>query len=345
MTFSILKRTKLWFAISGVFMLASILCLIIFGLRPGVDFTGGSLLEVRFVQVPEIASLRTTLANLGYTDPSVQTAGETDVLFRLENLSEEEHQTLLTALKEQYGQVDELRFDSIGPVIGKELRNRSLIGVLILLILIGLYVTWSFRKVGKPVAPWKYGVLTLVTAFHDMIIPLGVFAVLGHYLVIGLYVTWSFRKVGKPVAPWKYGVLTLVTAFHDMIIPLGVFAVLGHYLGWEVGTGFVAAILTVLGYSINDTIVVFDRTRENLLHKTHESLEVILEKSLHETLGRSLTTGIATLLTLFAIFLWGGSTTQPFALALIIGILAGTYSSIFFASPLLVVWQKYQSRE
>src|SRR3989338_7571146 len=297
MTFSILKRTKLWFAISGVFMLASILCLIIFGLRPGVDFTGGSLLEVRFVQVPEIASLRTTLANLGYTDPSVQTAGETDVLFRLENLSEEEHQTLLTALKEQYGQVDELRFDSIGPVIGKELRNRSLIGVLILLILIGLYVTWSFRK------------------------------------------------VGKPVAPWKYGVLTLVTAFHDMIIPLGVFAVLGHYLGWEVGTGFVAAILTVLGYSINDTIVVFDRTRENLLHKTHESLEVILEKSLHETLGRSLTTGIATLLTLFAIFLWGGSTTQPFALALIIGILAGTYSSIFFASPLLVVWQKYQSRE
>ena len=182
MTFSILKRTKLWFAISGVFMLASILCLIIFGLRPGVDFTGGSLLEVRFVQVPEIASLRTTLANLGYTDPSVQTAGETDVLFRLENLSEEEHQTLLTALKEQYGQVDELRFDSIGPVIGKELRNRSLIGVLILLILIGLYVTWSFRKVGKPVAPWKYGVLTLVTAFHDMIIPLGVFAVLGHYL-------------------------------------------------------------------------------------------------------------------------------------------------------------------
>ena len=297
MTFSILKRTKLWFAISGVFMLASILCLIIFGLRPGVDFTGGSLLEVRFVQVPEIASLRTTLANLGYTDPSVQTAGETDVLFRLENLSEEEHQTLLTALKEQYGQVDELRFDSIGPVIGKELRNRSLIGVLILLILIGLYVTWSFRK------------------------------------------------VGKPVAPWKYGVLTLVTAFHDMIIPLGVFAVLGHYLGWEVGTGFVAAILTVLGYSINDTIVVFDRTRENLLHKTHESLEVILEKSLHETLGRSLTTGIATLLTLFAIFFWGGSTTQPFALALIIGILAGTYSSIFFASPLLVVWQKYQSRE
>jgi len=296
MTFSILKRTKIWFAISGLFMAASILCLVIFGLRPGVDFTGGSLLEVRFGQVPEIASLRSTLAGLGYSDPAVQTAGESDVLFRLENLSEEEHQVLLTTLKEQYGQVDELRFDSIGPSVGKDLRQKTSLGVVITLVLIGVYVAIAFRKVSDPVPSWKY----------------------------------SF--------------LTVLVAFHDVIVPIGVFACLGKFFGWQIDTSFVAAVLTILGYSINDTIVVFDRTRENLLRSEEKPFEQVVEESIHQTLTRSFNTGLASLLTLLAISIWGGDTTRPFAVALILGIVVGTYSSIFLASPLLVTWEKWGKR-
>ncbi|MBI4599138.1 protein translocase subunit SecF [Candidatus Uhrbacteria bacterium] len=294
----ILSRRKLWFALSGALIAASLACTAIFGLNFGIDFTGGSLVEVRFENPPSVDALRQTLQDAGYGYVTVQTTQGTDALMRLEHLDEAGHQALLETLRTAHGSVDELRFDSIGPSIGAELRRNAVISV----------------------------VLTLV--------------------LIGIYVAWAFRKVSEPVASWKYAVLTVLTAFHDVIIPVGVFAVLGRFFGWQVDTTFVAAVLTILGYSINDTIVVFDRTRENLTRPHHgEAFEETVERSIKETLTRSFNTGFAALLALAAISIWGGETTRPFALALIIGIAVGTYSSIFIASPLLVEFDKWTKRE
>ncbi|MBI5370272.1 protein translocase subunit SecF [Candidatus Uhrbacteria bacterium] len=293
MTISIIPHRAIWLSISGVLVLTSLILLATLGLRFGIDFTGGSLMEVNFTQPVAREQVDQVLVQAGYKEVTVQSSGQ-GYLIRLPSLSEQEHQTLLGALRAK-GELTEARFDSIGPVIGKELERTATTGVVITLVLIGLYVAWAYRK------------------------------------------------VSDPVASWKYGLLTILTAFHDVIIPLGAFALFGKLFGWEVGTAFVAAILTILGYSITDTVVVFDRTRENLLHHASQEFETTVERSIHQTLWRSLSTSITTLLALLAIFLFGGETTRPFAMALMIGIFTGTYSSIFLASPLLVVWEKRRS--
>jgi preprotein translocase subunit SecF len=296
MHMNFVENRKKWFIISGILVAGSIIVVTLLGLRLGIDFTGGSLLEVEFETTPVVSEVRTTLSAAGFTDVAVQSTGEHGVIIRTDDLTEGEHQNILTSLEENHGSVDEMRFDSIGPVIGDELRRTALMGV----------------------------ALTL--------------------LLIGLYVAWAFRKVSEPVTSWKYGALTIVAAFHDVIITLGAFSLLGHFFGWEIGTAFVAATLTILGYSINDTVVVFDRTRENLLRRAADTFEETVEMSIQETLHRSINTSVTTLLALTAIFIFGGDSTQPFALALIIGIAIGTYSSLFLASPALVEWELTKKR-
>ncbi|MBT5808442.1 protein translocase subunit SecF [Candidatus Uhrbacteria bacterium] len=288
---NIVAQRKNWFILSSVLVVGSLLVIVTLGLKFGIDFTGGSLLEVEFTESVEVDSVRTSLETAGFTDVAVQLTGEHGVIIRTEDLSEDEHQTILTALETDIGASDEMRFDSIGPVIGDELRRTALLGLLMTLVLIGLYIAWAFRK------------------------------------------------VSEPVASWKYGLLTILAAFHDVLITIGAFALLGHFFGWEIGTAFVAAMLTILGYSINDTVVVFDRTRENLLRRNADTFEETVEMSIKQTFMRSLNTSATTLLALAAIFILGGDSTRPFALALIIGIGVGTYSSLFLASPLLVQWE------
>ncbi|PJA46397.1 protein translocase subunit SecF [Candidatus Uhrbacteria bacterium CG_4_9_14_3_um_filter_50_9] len=288
----IIENRNWWFGLSATLVALSVIAIVTLGLKLGIDFTGGSLLEVEFTNDVSVDDVRSVASASGFADISIQTTGDQGVLIRTQNLSEEEHQALLSALETAVGELDELRFDSIGPVIGDELRRTALWGV----------------------------ALTL--------------------LLIALYIAWAFRKVAEPVASWKYGLLTIIAAFHDVLITVGAFAVLGHFFGWEIGTAFVAAILTILGYSINDTVVVFDRTRENLANRVRDTFEETIEVSIHQTFMRSLNTSITTLLALVAIFLFGGDSTKPFALALIIGIAVGTYSSLFLASPLLVQWEK-----
>jgi preprotein translocase subunit SecF len=290
------KYRRVWFTFSGICIFLSLASLLLFGIRPGIDFTGGSLIELEFQTMPEMSSLRSSLESMGYKDSLVQNTGTNSVLIRLSSLNEQDHQKLLTSLKQSSGELTELKFDSIGPVIGKELRNKSILAIILILIFIGIYIFWAFRK------------------------------------------------VSQPVPSWKYSVLTIISAFHDLIIPVGVFSLVGHWLGWEIGTTFVAALLTILGYSINDTIVVFDRTRENLLRNTDEPFDEIVEKSIQQTLLRSFYTTFTTLLSLFAIYFFGGETTRLFALALIIGIASGAYSS-FLASTMLVSWQKWHDRK
>jgi len=295
---NIVKLRRLWYAVSGILVLGSIFVVSVYGLKFGIDFTGGSLLSMRFDERPASVEIERSLEGIDVGSMTIQPVGETDVNIRMKMLDEETHQAVVSKLQETFSNseqgtasVTELRFDAIGPAIGAELRGKSL--------------------------------KALFVAF----------------LAILAYIAYAFRKVSAPIKNWKYGVVTLLAAVHDVIIPIGVFSVIGIFFGVEVGTTFVVAVLTVLGYSINDTIVVLDRVRENL-HKISGTFEEIVEVSLRQTIVRSLNTSITTLFAITAVYLFGGDTLKPFALALIIGIIAGTYSSIFIASPLLVSWEK-----
>jgi preprotein translocase subunit SecF len=293
MTLDVIKNSKIWFTVSGTLMVLSIVCIGSFGLNFGIDFTGGSILEVAFEEKVDIIDLRSEIENEGYI-ATVQEGEGTNMFMRFGLLTQEEHDEILGVLEAEFGAVDELRFEAVGPVIGEELRQSSVTALVVLLVLIVLYVAWAFRK------------------------------------------------VSKPVASWKYGMLTIVAALHDILIPIGAFAILGRYAGYQVDTAFVAALLTIMGYSINDTIVVFDRARENLIGNRYRdiSFEKIVNNSVVQSFARSINTSLTTLLVLLAIFLFGGTTTRSFVLALIIGILSGAYSSLFLASPLLVWWEK-----
>ncbi|MBI2609881.1 protein translocase subunit SecF [Candidatus Giovannonibacteria bacterium] len=297
---NLIRARKFTYAISIILVLASIVALSVYKLKLGIDFTGGAILEAEYDLstggFPEIQKVQEKMSSLGLGDVRVQRAGERGVIVRTRDLSEEEHQKVSTALM-QFGKAKELRFDSIGPTIGRELRNRSL---------------------------W---------------------AILGVLVMIVLYIAWAFRKVSKPVSSWFYGLFAVVALFHDILIPLGVFSILGKFKGVEIDTLFVTAILTVLGFSIHDTIVVFDRVRENLrIQNKTETFEETVGRSLSQTLTRSINTSLTVFIVLVALFFVGSESTKYFSLALIIGVISGTYSSIFIASSLLVTWNNFRSR-
>jgi len=288
---NIVSKRKIWLSISGILVLASVLSVVVFGLNFGIDFTGGSLMELSMEEQVNISEVRTMLEGLDYGEVLVQSTGDAGLIIRMPFLGEEDHQVILSLISESFGSYDELRFDSFGPIIGEELRKKSL------------------------------------------------YAIGFVFIAIILYVAWAFRKVSRFISSWKQGVITVIAALHDVIIPIGVFAILGRVFGIEVDTAFVAGLLTIMGYSVNDTIVVFDRVRENLLQGDDNFVDTV-NKSIRQTLARSINTTLTTLLALLAIFLLGGDTTKMFTLTLIIGIGIGAYSSIFLASPLLVVWEK-----
>ncbi len=296
MTFQIVAYRKLWFSLSAILAMVSVVVLVTWGLRPGIDFTGGSLMEVKFAVPPDFAALRSTLQESGYASASVQTTDGNGFLIRTETLDEPAHAAILSDLRARYGDVEELRFDSIGPMIGKELRRNAAIGIGLSLLLIGLYIAWAFRGADQYIS-------------------------------------------SKSIAA-----VSILKAVHDVLISVGIFAVFAYFFGYEVDTAFVAAVLTILGYSINDGVVVVDRTRENLKLRVSPHFDEVVELSLHQTLSRSINTSVTVFLALLAIFLLGGVTTRPFALALLIGIAVGTYSSVFIASPALVAWEARRAR-
>jgi preprotein translocase subunit SecF len=293
----LVKARKFTYLLSLVLVIGSITALLAYGLRLGIDFTGGSILEVEFLDSrPQILEIQSRINTLNLGAFLIQPTGDKGIFIRMRNLSEDEHQKLLAALS-SLGELRELRFDSIGPTIGRELRNRSI---------------WAT-------------VLVLV--------------------MIILYIAWAFRKVSRPVSSWFYGLFAVVALFHDILIPLGVFSVLGRFQGVEIDTLFVTAILTVLGFSVHDTIVVFDRVRENLKTELrNKGFEEIVGNSLKQTLVRSVNTSLTVLIVLVALYFFGPTSTKYFALTLIIGIVAGTYSSIFIASPLLVTWNNFRQK-
>lgn len=231
----------------------------------------------------------------------VTPAGERGLILKMKTIDEPTHQKVLAALRELDktagdDALTEKKFEAIGPTISAELKKKSFLAIFFVL-----------------------------------------FAII-------IYIAFAFRKVSKPVSSWKYGVSAVLALTHDVIIPCGVFAVLGHFYGVEVDTLFVTALLTVLGFSVHDTIVVFDRVRENLIKFPRESFEEVINRSVNQTAVRSVNTSLTVLLVLLATFFFGGESVKYFVLTLIIGVIFGTYSSIFVASPLLVMWNRLNKK-
>lgn len=301
MTLPIIEKRNITFGLSGILFAVSIAILLIFGLKPGIDFTGGSLIEVSFTgDRPELSEVRGTIESLNYGSVTVQPADEDAMLIKMGYLDEVQHREVLQALRSSFETEDnrvlEDRVDTIGPAVSSHLRQRA-----------------------------TYAGIAVVIA-------------------IILYVAYAFRKVSEPLQSWKYGVAAIVALVHDVTITMAVFALLGEYLGVEVDIPFIVALLTILGYSVNDTIVVFDRIRENLLTDGPRRFAETVNRGVNETLVRSLNTSLTTLMVLVALFLFGGDSIKYFALALIVGIGFGTYSSIFLASPLLVAWNERKNK-
>lgn len=293
--YNIIKTRYIWLSISGVLVLASIVVFILWGLRIGIDFTGGSLLEVNFAQTrPESSDVENVLnnASLDLGTVTVQPTSENAHIIKMRHVTNEERQKVLDALNGQYKEVTENRFETIGPSIGKELKRQAIISIILVNLAIILYITWAFRKVSKSKIP-----------------------------------------------SYAYGICAIIALIHDIVIVVGVFSVLGYFLGVEVDSLFITALLTILGFSVHDTIVVYDRIREQLKEASDEdSLETIINRSINSTMARSINTSFSTVIVLLALYFFGGESIKYFVLALLIGIVSGTYSSIFVASPLLLTW-------
>jgi preprotein translocase subunit SecF len=289
----VIKYKKLFIGISIALVVASIAFIAIFGLRLGIDFTGGSALELKYTtQRPEVSLLQERITNAGFGGTLVQPTGDTNMSFKTRDLSDAERSSLISAatIGGTYPATQE-SFTSIGPSIGKELKHKAIVAIIIVLVAIIFFVAYAFRKVSEPVSSWKYG-----------------FAV----------------------------ILALI---HDVIIPAGAFALIGYLIGAEVDALFIVALLTTLALSISDTIVVFDRVRENLTHAKNTPFSMVVGESLSQTFVRSINTSMLVLVMVVALAIFGPSSTRLFAIMLAIGMFFGTYSSIFLASPLLVLME------
>lgn len=311
-TFHIIEKHKVYFSISGVLIALSLILLTASGLKLGIDFRGGSLLDLTFSKQVSVDEIRAVLSEVNpVTDTAPATSSETPVItearetvdltasrivpaetnqfiIHMGAVDNELHDKILANLQAKFGDVTENRFTTIGPVVGDTLKKRAVIAVFIALAMIVLYIAFAFRKVPKRVSAWKFGATAIVALLHDVLIPVGIFAL--------------FQL--------------------------------------EVDALFITAILTVLGFSVHDTIVVFDRIRENLKYQERgESFIHVTNKSLSQTMARSINTSLTTLIVLLSLLLIGSPSTFNFVLVLVIGIFVGTYSSVFIASPLLALWQ------
>jgi preprotein translocase subunit SecF len=291
-------RHKWWFlGISGLLVLASILAIAIYGFKPGIDFSGGTLWQFTVDATTTPEAVGAFLSSQGVHEPEVTLEEQTgSFIVRAGEISEANHAKYRAALEKQFEGAEDLGFQSIGASVGEELRTKS------------------------------------ITAF--------LFVILG----ISIYIAFAFRKVSRPVASWKYGVITLLTLFHDALIPAGLVALLGHLYGLPVDTNFIVAVLVVMGFSVHDTIVVFDRIREHLRTANVAKLDFdsLVNTSIRETVARSINTSLTVVIVLIALFLFGAHSLRSFVLVIGVGTVVGTYSSIFVASPLLALWKGKQ---
>jgi preprotein translocase subunit SecF len=295
MQFNFTKYSVFYYIISGLLIIATIVSLSMFGLKFGIEFVGGSNMQIDFQKRPSNETIQNALKSFSLGDITVQPTGASGAILQFKGVDEATHQKILAELT-KVSPTTEKSFQYIGPSIGQELRNKTELAIILALV------------------------------------------------AITLYIAFAFRKVSRPVSSWKYGVTSLIALFHDVLIPIGIFSVLGRFYNVEITVPIVAALLTILGFSVHDTIVIFDRIRENILRRGMGQFEDTVNWSLTQTLGRSISTVVTVEFVLVSLFFLGGETLKYFALTLIIGITSGAYSSIFIASPLLVSWYKWSAQ-
>ncbi|MDP2820940.1 MAG: protein translocase subunit SecF [bacterium] len=292
-----IKYRKIYYLITGALLIGSIASFLLYGFNYGIEFTGGSILELSFSDNrPSNQEVEEILKTEKLDQFNVQPVGEKEMSIRLPYINEAKHQDLKNKLKEKWN-FEEISFEGIGSVIGAELKSRTKLVVALALIAIIFYITLSFKQVSYPIKSWQYGVSSLFTIAYDLIIVLGVFSVLGHFYNISL------------------------------TIPI------------------ITALLMIVGYSINNTVVVFDRIRENSNKYYKNDYQEIVNVSLNQTLFRSLGTSLTTLFPLLAIFFLAGQSLKYFSLALILGISVGAFSSLFLTSSVLVSWYFYKTEK
>ncbi|MDP3733253.1 MAG: protein translocase subunit SecF [Candidatus Daviesbacteria bacterium] len=279
-----MKYKLFYFVFSLVLIIPGSYVLLTSGLKLGIDFTGGSLLEYRFEKQIALDDLR----QYGQITPTLNNT----YIIRSQPKTKEEVDKIKKELETKFGKIEERRQEFVGPTIGRELSQK---------------------------------------AFYALVIA---------SLAIVLYIAFSFRKVPKPASAWRFGICAVVALLHDVLLVVGVFAILGKFLEVEVDTLFVTAILTIIGFSVHDTIVVFDRIRENSLKNIGRKFTVVANLAVVQTLGSSLNTSLTVVFVLVALLLFGGETIKWFVVALLVGIISGTYSSIFNATALLVWWEE-----
>lgn len=287
--FDIVGKRTWFFAISLVLILASAIALAVLGLKPGIDFSSGSIVTLSFEEAVTPEEIEDELMRLGYTAQVEESQGK--IIIHTVELTTTERATMEQGLVAKFGPVDEdlKGFENVSPIIAKE----------------------TARIAGIAVGVAAIGIL--------------------------IYITWAFRRMPRP---FRYGTCAVIALVHDLLVVLGVFTIFGSFLNWEVNLMFITGILAVIGYSVNNTVVVFDRIRENLRQGLSADFEVVVNSSLVETLSRSLNTSLTTLAVVIALVLFVGVSIQNFAVVLLIGVIAGTYSSLFVAPQLLVVWER-----
>lgn len=290
----IIGKKWFYFLISGLIIIPGLISLLFFGLRPSIDFTGGTLLEFQIsndkIQIKN-DEIKKTSSEQKLDIASIQNSGKNTFLLRLKPINQGQNKILQESLSKKFGQVKELRFETVGPTIGRELTQKAILAIIVASVMIIFYIAWSFRSVPKPYSSFKFGVCAVAALLHDVLVLVGIFSIFGHFFKV------------------------------------------------EIDSLFVTALLTVIGFSVHDTIVVFDRIRENLKRLPNKSFAEVTNESIIQTLGRSLSTSLTVIFTLSSLFLFGGETIKWFVVALLIGIVSGTYSSIFNAAPLLVLWE------
>ena len=326
-------KRKIAFTISLLMILISIATLIIHkGPRYGIDFAGGTLVQVKFAAAVPIDQIKSGLADMGMNASAVQQFGqaaEHEYLIRTDSTDpavEGLSNKIEVALKAATGVAAETRrVEMVGPQVGKDLREKALFAMFYSLLFITVYISGRFEmKWAKSgiVAAAIMGAVYLLSLFK-VSVPFLMLAA----LIVSLVIFWFFE--------FKYAMGAIVALIHDVIITIGVFSIFGK----EFTLPIVAALLTIIGYSLNDTIIVFDRIRENLRKYHKEPMMAILNRSVNETLSRTILTSGTTLIVIVALFLLGGGIIHDFSFALLVGVVVGTYSSIYVASPILLAWQ------
>jgi len=287
---NIIGLRKIWYLISAVLILPGLIALFLWGLKPGIDFRGGTLLEVKFSKNISVEQIKNNLNELNLPSLTIQTTSQDTYLIKTGLINQETHLKINDRLA-KIGENQELRFETVGPTVSNDLTRKAILAVILA------------------------------------------------SLAIIFYIAFAFRQVPRPANSWRFGVCAVLALVHDLAFVIGLWAILGHFLGYEIDSLFITGLLTIMGFSVHDTIVVFDRIRENL--RKHPSVEFgeNVNNSIIQTLNRSLNTSLTVLIVLAALYFLGGVTLQHFVLMLLVGIAIGTYSSIFNAAAFLVTWQ------